>query len=213
MNSRWKILIPILVLLFPVVFWLVLVKGKNKFKRLPILAAYEVSSAGDTIYHTIPDFALLNQSGDTISLENVEGKVFVANFFFATCKTICPAMNAQVKRVQEAFADNDNIRILSFTVDPESDTVQALAAYGERMQANPKKWWFLTGPKEEIYTLARDGFLVPAAVGVGEDDFFHSQSLLLIDKERRMRAIREGTEAAQVDTLIDEIKVLLKEYE
>jgi len=213
MNSRWKILIPILVLLFPVVFWLVLIKGKNKFKRLPILAAYEITEAGDTVYHTIPDFALQNQLGDTISLKDVDNKIFVANFFFATCKTICPVMNAQVKRVQDAFKDNDNIRILSYTVDPESDSVQALAAYGERMQADPKKWWFLTGPKQEIYDLARDGYLVPAAVGVKEENFFHTQTLMLFDKERRMRAIREGTEATQVDTLIDEIKVLLKEYE
>jgi len=213
MNSRWKILAPILVILFPVIFWIVLTRGHNTFKKLPIVAPYEISVSGDTIYHTIPHFEFSNQLGKLVSDKDVEGKIYVANFFFATCPTICPQMNEQVHRLQEATKDLKNFQILSFTVDPENDTVEALAAYAEKMKADNSRWWFLTGNKDSIYTLAREGFLVPASMGSTARDFFHSQDLILIDKEKRMRGIYDGLEKAEVDTLIDEIKVLMKEYE
>ncbi len=213
MNPRWKIFIPLLVILFPVVFWLILVKGHNNFKKLPIVAPYEINAAGDTVYHTIPHFDFVNQEGKHISDADVDGKIYIASFFFATCKTVCPKMNEQVQRVQEVFKDVKDFRILSFTVDPENDTVQALAAYAKKMNADNSFWWFLTGPKDSIYNLARNGFFVPAAVGNTESDFFHSQDLILIDKEKRMRGIYDGTDRVDVDTLIDEIKVLMKEYQ
>ena len=213
MNPRWKILAPVLVILFPVIFWLLLTRGHNNFKRLPIVGPYELTTSGDTIYHKIPAFEFTNQEGKLISEKNVEGKIYIANFFFATCKTVCPAMNEQVHRVQEAFKDVKDIYFLSFTVDPENDSVEALAAYAKNMHADNSKWWFLTGNKDSIYTLAREGFLVPASMGSGARDFFHSQDLILIDKEKRMRGLYDGTEITEVDTLIDEIKVLMKEYE
>jgi protein SCO1 len=213
MNSRWKILAPILVILFPVIFWIVLTRGHNNFKRLPIVGPYELSASGDTTFHTIPRFEFTNQQGKTISDKDVDGKIFIANFFFASCKTVCPQMNEQVHRLQEAIKDYKDIRILSFTVDPENDTPEALAVYAEKMKADNSKWWFLTGNKDSIYTLAREGFLVPASMGAEARDFFHSQDLILVDKEKRMRGVYDGLEAAEVDTLIDEIKVLMKEYQ
>ena len=213
MNPRWKILAPVLVILFPVVFWLVLVRGHNNFKPLPVVGPYDIGVSGDTIYHTIPHFEFTNQEGKIISDKNTEGNIYVANFFFSTCKTVCPKMNEQVYRVQEAFKGNKDIHFLTFTVDPENDTVEALAQYAKTMKADNSKWWFLTGPKDSIYQLAREGFLVPASLGETAGDFFHSQDLILIDKEKRMRGIYDGTTIAEVDTLIDEIKVLLKEYE
>jgi protein SCO1/2 len=213
MNPRWKLVLPILVLLFPIVFWLVLIKGENNFKKLPFVGPYEVSANGDTIHHTIPSFHLVNQDGKTITDDSTRDKIYVANFFFATCPTVCPQMNEQVQRVQKAFKDEENFQILSFTVDPENDTVAALAEYAKRMNADNSLWWFLTGEKDSIYQLAREGFLVSAAAGKTAADFFHSQSLILIDKEKRIRGIYDGTEPAQVDTLIDEVKVLMKEYE
>jgi protein SCO1/2 len=213
MSHRWKLLAPLIVILFPVVLWLVLTRGHNKFDRLPFFGPFEISASGDTIYHSIPPFEFVNQKGKKISSKDVDGKIFVANFFFATCPTICPKMNNQVYRIQEEFKNNDNIRILSFTVDPESDSVEALAAYAGKMNANDSVWWFLTGNKDSIYALAREGFFVPAAIGEKENDFFHSQNLILVDREKRMRGIYDGLEKAEVDTLIDEIKVLLKEYQ
>ena len=211
MNSRWKILAPLLVILFPVIFWLVLIRGHNNFKKLPVIGPFDISVNGDTVYHTIPHFEFTNQQGKIISDKNLEGKIYVANFFFATCKTVCPKMNEQVQRVQETFKDVKDLQLLSFTVDPENDTVAALAEYAKKMKADDSKWWFLTGPKDSIYTLAREGFLVPASLSSRE--FFHSQDLILVDKDKKMRGIYDGTEPADVDTLIDEIKVLLKEYQ
>lgn len=213
MNPRWKILAPALVILFPVIFWLVLVRGHNNFRKLPVIGPFEISVNGDTVYHTIPHFELTNQEGKIISDKSIEGTIYVANFFFSTCKTVCPKMNEQVHRVQEAFKDIKDIHILTFTVDPDNDTVEALAEYAKKMKADNSKWWFLTGPKDSIYQLAREGFLVPASLGETANDFFHSQDLILIDKEKRMRGVYDGTVPAEVDTLIDEIKVLMKEYE
>ncbi len=211
-NPRWKLLAPIAVILFPVIFWLVLTRGHNQFKTLPYLGPYELSEKGDTVFHSIPHFSFVNQSGQTITDNDLKDKIYIANFFFATCQTVCPKMNEQVHRVQEAFKDNPDIRFLSFTVDPESDSVEALAAYAKMMNADNSKWWFLTGQKDSIYNLAREGYLVPAAIGRAENDFFHSQSLILIDKEKHMRGIYDGLEPAEVDTLIDEVKVLMHEY-
>lgn len=213
MNHRWKILGPLLVILFPVIFWIILTRGHNNFRHLPMVGPYTVSASGDTVYHSIPPFEFSNQLGQTISTKDLEGKIFVANFFFATCKTICPKMNEQVQRVQEAMKNAKDFRILSFTVDPDNDSVEALAAYAKTMKADNTKWWFLTGQKDSIYSLARNGFLVPAALGSTASDFFHSQDLILVDKNKKMRGIYDGTEPADVDTLIDEIKVLMKEYE
>lgn len=212
MNPRWKILAPALVILFPVIFWLVLVRGHNNFRRLPVIGPFEISVNGDTVYHIIPHFELTNQEGKIISDKSTEGTIYVANFFFSTCKTVCPKMNEQVHRVQEAFKDIKDIHILTFTVDPDNDTVAALADYAKKMKADNSQWWFLTGPKDSIYQLAREGFLVPASLGETANDFFHSQYLILIDKEKRMRGVYDGTVPAEVDTLIDEIKVLMKEY-
>ena len=129
MNPRWKILAPVLVILFPLIFWLILIRGHNNFKKLPVIGPFNISVSGDTVYHTIPNFEFVNQQGKTISDKDLEGKIFVANFFFATCKTVCPKMNDQVYRVQETFKDVKDLQFLSFTVDPENDTVPALAAY------------------------------------------------------------------------------------
>lgn len=211
MSPRWKILAPLAVILFPVILWLVLTRGQNKFKRLPMVGPFEVTTSGDTVFHTIPPFSFTNQNGEIISDQTVNDNIYVANFFFATCKTVCPAMNSQVSRAQDELKDVKGVRFLSFTVDPDNDNVSALKDYAEMMRADNSRWWFLTGDKDSIYNLAREGFLVPASIAAA-GDFFHSQDLILIDKEKRMRGIYDGTVLAEVDTLIDEIKVLLQEY-
>ncbi|HNP48213.1 MAG TPA: SCO family protein [Bacteroidia bacterium] len=213
-NSPFKrILIPLAILLFPVIFWLVLTRGTNHFKSLPVIGPVEINAQGDSVFHTVGSFSLLNQEGKVISDASLEGKIFVANFFFATCKTVCPKMNEQFKRVQEAFKDVSKIKMLSFTVDPDHDSVSVLKEYATKIGADSSMWWFLTGSKDSIYKIACEGFLVPAAAGKTADDFFHSQDLILVDKDKRIRGIYDGTEANEVDTLIDEMKVLLYETE
>jgi protein SCO1/2 len=210
---NWKVLIiPIGIIIFPIVFWLLISSGHNHFKRLPILGPADVNEHGDTVYHVVGPFRFTNQEGKIITDKNLEGKIFVANFFFATCKTVCPKMNEQVYRVQQKFKEDDNVRFLSFTVDPLHDSVPVLSEYARKMGGSDKQWWFLTGNKDSIYTLAREGFLVPAAEGKTANDFFHSQDLMLIDRQKHIRGVFDGAEPAQVDTLIDQIKVLEQEY-
>lgn len=213
MAARWKRLaIPLVILAFPVAFWLIISRGENHLKRLPVIGPADISANGDTIYHTIGNFSLLNQDGRTISQADLEGKVYVANFFFASCPTICPKMNGNFLKVQQAFKGSEEVRMLSYSVDPENDSVPALKAYAGKMFADSSIWWFLTGSKDSIYALARESYLVPAAAGKTAEDFFHSDQLILIDKEKRIRGLYDGLDPYAVDTLIAEIKVLLHEY-
>ena len=207
-----RILIILGILFLPCVFYLVLIQGKNHYKQLQIFGPKEALANGDTIYHTIPSFSFVNQEGKTISDKELEGKIYVANFFFATCPTICPKMNYNVKGLTEKYGKDDEVKFISFTVDPEQDSVAALAAYAKEMGANNNAWWFLTGNKDSIYELARDGFMVPAAGGKTAADFFHSQNLLLVDKEKRIRGIYDGLDESEVKKLNDEIEVLELEY-
>ncbi|MEO8085685.1 MAG: SCO family protein [Bacteroidota bacterium] len=207
-----RILIILSILFLPCVFYLVLIQGKNHFKHLEIYGPKEAVANGDTIYHTIPSFSFLNQEGKTITEKDLDGKIFVANFFFATCPTICPKMNFNVKGVTDKYKEDQQVKFLSFTVDPEQDSVQALAAYAKAQGADNNQWWFLTGDKDAIYSIARDGFLVPAAGGKTAADFFHSQDLMLIDRDKRIRGIYDGLDEADVKKLCDEIDVLEREY-
>lgn len=212
MSNPKKLLTILGVLFLPCVFYLVLIQGKNHFKQLEIYGPREPVANGDTIYHTIPPFSLVNQEGKTITDKDLEGKIFVANFFFVTCPTICPKMNDNLKGVTVKFRQDTGVKFLSFTVDPESDSVEVLNAYAKERSADANQWWFLTGNKESIYTLAREGFLVNAAEGKTAEDFFHSQDLILIDKEKRIRGLYDGLDAAEVKRLKDEIEVLQHEY-
>jgi protein SCO1/2 len=211
-KSAKRILAVVGILFFPSLFWLLLSTGKNNFKHLPYFGPYDVLENGDTVYHAIPPFNFNNQEGKAITPKDLDGKIYVANFFFATCPTICPKMTDQLVRVQNTFSNVDDLKILSYTVNPEHDSVTVLKEYATKHGANSKQWWFLTGNKDSIYAIARDGYLVPAAKGKTADDFFHTQDLILIDKEKHIRGIYDGMEQAEVDTLIDEIKVLMHEY-
>ncbi len=208
-SPVWKkIVLPFAILLFPVIFWLILITGKNHFKTLPFYGPVQISDQGDTTYHSVGSFHFQNQEGKWISDKDLEGKILVANFFFATCTSVCPDMNAQMARLQSKTSSEDDVRLISFTVDPEHDSVSVLLDYAKKLEADPSRWWFLTGDKDSIYTIAREGFLVSAAAGKTADDFFHSQDLILIDSKRRIRGMVDGTNYAEVDSLFDKIKLL-----
>ena len=201
------------ILIVPSLAYLFLITGKNNFKHLEIYGPRDLNSKGDTVYHTIPDFSFINQEGKTITQKDFEGKIYIADFFFATCPTICPKMSTQLQRVQKEFAAQRELKIISHTVNPEKDSVQALAQYAKQFMVNPRKWNLVTGNKKEIYDLARDGYYITALKGDGgPDDFIHSEKLVLVDKEKRIRGYYDGTNQASVDTLMDEIRVLLLEY-
>lgn len=188
---------------------------------VPVLKIYKPSDINPELVdkeqqsnkpHRIADFSLINQNGDTITLNNLEGKIYVADFFFTTCPTICPKMSEQMHRVYEKFRDNPEVMIVSHTVMPEVDSVPVLKKYAEKYNADADKWIFLTGPKEEIYQLARKSYFAVITKGDGgESDFIHTENFILVDKQKRIRGFYDGTSKEDVDRLIKEIGYLLKE--
>ena len=175
---------------------------------LPILGDKKLV-AEDTVYHRISDFQLINQSGDTVSGKNTQGKIYVANFFFATCQSICPEMSTQLKLVQAAFAEDDSVLILSHSVNPMHDTVEVLAAYAASYGATKNKWHLLTGDKKQIYELAKTSYLVNALEDDGSPEgFLHSELFLLIDTKGRIRGMYDGTYAPDVQKLIKDMRLL-----
>lgn len=211
--SRWQFLgVLFAILLLPSLVYLLLIMGKNHFKPLPIIGEREVAANGDTIYHTIPPFRFQNQEGKFISDTFYDGKIYVADFFFTKCTTICPKMSGSLQRVQDKFKAQRDLKLASFTVDPEADSVPVLRAYAKRFIVNSAKWNLMTGKKEDLYKLGVNGFLLPAQEdALDPEGFLHSEYCVLIDKQKRIRSMRDATDPAQVDTLIDEIMVLLQE--
>lgn len=166
--------------------------------------------------HKIGSFAFLNQKGDTITERFVEGKVYVAEYFFTTCGSICPIMNKQMKRVNNAYFDNPEVAILSFTVDPDIDTVAQMKRYADGHDIKGDHWQFLTGDKKELYQLARQSYFVlkPAEaenLGDAGSDFIHTNNFVLVDRESRIRGYYDGTNPDEVGTLLKDIQKLLEE--
>jgi protein SCO1/2 len=168
---------------------------------------------GDTTFRKVADFRLTSQEGKTVSQADLNNSIYVANFFFANCQGICKKMTSQMTRVQEKFKSNPNVKIVSYTVDPARDSVEALDAYAQTYGADPKMWYFLTGPKKEIYDLAINSYMLPAQeTNDGTVDFIHSEKFLLVDKDKHVRGIYDGTSQKDVDRLMTEIQVLLSTY-
>lgn len=166
----------------------------------------------DTLYHTIRNFSLTDQNAQNISGETVKNKIYVANFFFATCQSICPAMSSNLVGVQKAFENDDSVLILSHSVNPLHDTVAVLKAYAETYHALGNKWHLLTGDKKQIYDLAKTSYLVNALEDDGTPEgFLHSELMLLIDTKGRIRGMYDGTDKSQVQKLIEDIRLLKKE--
>lgn len=168
--------------------------------------------------HIIADFAFLNQLGDTIRKSDVAGKIFVTDYFFTTCGGICPKMTTQLQRVQSEFLDDPKFLILSHTVNPSTDSVSVMYNYAKRFKADPKKWWFLTGSKTDLYTMARKSYLIvpdeadPNFDHGGESDFIHTENFVLIDPDGRIRGIYDGTNGGEVSELIRDVYDLRREY-
>ncbi|MDJ1479167.1 SCO family protein [Cytophagaceae bacterium YF14B1] len=172
----------------------------------------------DTLFHTVPDFELTNQDGKQVKGASLKGKVVVADFFFTRCPGMCKKMSSQMTRVQERFQNNPEIQIVSFSVDPENDTVPALRNYADMYDIKTEKWQLLTGDKPQIYRLAKYGYFVtakendPTAQNL-EDQFVHTDKFVLVDKGGVIRGYYNGTNRKDVDRLITEIDILLQEYE
>lgn len=179
--------------------------------ELPILGERYVDDNQDTVYHTIAQFSFVNQVGDTISNADVSGKVYVADFFFTTCPTICPVMKKEMLRVHEKFKDNPNFKILSHSIDPTHDTQEVLKDYAEKLGITDASTWnFLTGDQEKIFEMGQTSYLTTAMADQMEPGgFLHSGAFLLIDQQGRIRGVYDGTKSDQVDRLINDIPKIL----
>ncbi|SHF68289.1 protein SCO1/2 [Salegentibacter echinorum] len=163
-------------------------------------------------YHTIKDFELLNQNGDTITQEDYKDKIYVADFFFTTCLTICPVMTDHMLKIQEKIKDDPEVLLLSHTVFPKTDSVPVLKEYAEEKGVIDAKWNLVTGDKKQIYNLARKSYLASKSNGDGGPyDMIHTENFVLVDKEKRIRGFYDGTDAEAIDDLMHDIKVLQKE--
>ena len=162
-------------------------------------------------YHTIADFSFTNQNGKTITQKNYEGKIYVADFFFTTCQTICPIMTTNMTEVQKAFSNNPNVMILSHTVTPEIDSVPVLKKYALKQGVNDSKWNMVTGDKKDIYYIARKSYLA-VKTGKPEEmyDMVHTENFVLVDTKRRVRGFYDGTKKEDVQRLIEDINWLLE---
>ncbi len=203
----------------PIVWILINKTGQHYSAKLPILFEKEIAANGDTIYHTVDNFKLVNQNGDSVTLANYKGKLLLVNFFFANCETVCPKLTYFIKHnIYKEFEKDTTIRFLSLSVDPESDSAKALLAYANKYEAKFPQWQFLTGSKTKIYDLALNSFKIPGA----EDEhqgLFHSNKLVLVDKELRIRGVfdtenvtKEGKEMPE-KLIIDAVRALKLEYQ
>jgi protein SCO1 len=170
-------------------------------------------TAAQTITHTIPAFSFTDQNGKQITQKNIEGKIHVANFMFTLCGSICPTMTKHMKLVQDAFQNNTDVVMLSYSVTPWIDDVSRLKAYANNNNINVANWHLLTGSKAQIYTLSRKGYFAEEDLGFTKDstDFLHTEHVLLVDKSKRIRGIYNGTLQLEIEQLIKDMMVLLKE--
>jgi len=199
---------------------LLFVSSCKQDKKLPIYGLRETKavknsdgSAGvDTVYQTIPAFKLLNQDSVYITNEHFKGKIYIADFFFTSCTSICPIMHRNLKKIYEKFADNPDVMFLSHTIDFKYDKPSALKKYARKLGVDGPKWQFVYGPKETVYTLATKSYLVSVeADSTDKQGYVHQGFLVLIDKDRRIRGAYDGTNPEQVAQLEKDIPVLLAE--
>lgn len=163
-------------------------------------------------YHTIPDFELLNQNGDIITQADYEGKIYIADFFFTTCQTICPIMTDHMLQIQERIKNDPEILLISHTVIPEADSVPQLKKYALEKGVIDEKWNLVTGDKKQIYDLARKSYLAAKSEGdAGPFDMIHTENFVLIDEQNRIRGYYDGTDSKAIADLMHDISVLKNE--
>jgi len=192
----------------------------EKEKPLPIFGEREVvakevngQKVADTVYHTIANFRFVNQDSMYVTNETFKDKIYVADFFFTSCRTICPKMKTQMLRVYDSIQGLSDVLILSHTIDPDYDTVGLLHDFADRLGVKSDKWHFVTGVRDSIYSIAQTSYFATAMMDKTEPDgFIHSGAFLLIDKQGRIRGKYDGTIEEDVNRLIVDIRRLRNEY-
>ncbi|NRD18423.1 SCO family protein [Winogradskyella eckloniae] len=160
-------------------------------------------------YHKIADFSLTNQNGKTITQDDYKDKIYVADFFFTTCPTICPIMTKNMAQIQKAILNDDEVMLLSHSVTPKIDSVAQLKKYAIEKGVIDRKWNLVTGDKKQIYKLARKSYLAVKTDGNGDAyDMIHTENFMLIDKKRQIRGFYDGTNSEEIERLLDDIETL-----
>ncbi len=191
------------------------------FLALVLVVYYVVMTTDETAKNKIPvisqvkHFSFINQDGQIVTEKDIQGKVVVVEYFFTTCKGICPRMNAHMKSIYEEFKDHPDFLILAHTSKPEEDSVARLKFYADSLKINTKKWYLLTGRKDSLYNMARTSYLIDDAqniVNTIEDDFLHTQFFALVDKNGQVRgSVYDGLKKQEINQLKINIRLLLKE--
>lgn len=207
LSRRASVVLPVLL----VAIVSILESCKTKELPLPIFGERKVVN-GDTLFHRIAPFAFVDQDSAVVTNDTFRGKVYVADFFFTSCRTICPIMKTQMLRVYEATRDMSDVQIISHTIDPEYDTVALLRDFAKRLGVASGRWHFVTGVKDSIYKIAQTSYFATALEDKSEPDgFIHSGAFLLIDRQGRIRGKYDGTKEEEVNRLIVDIKKLRRE--
>lgn len=208
MNKKMKSGLLLFMLVGPLLlFGLFHLFGTNHY-NIPTFYPLKVNEDGDTLYHTIPNFTFINQNEEEITINDYKDKLFVVDFFFTTCPTICPKLSSNIAYLQKSFKNHSDVMFLSHTIDPTHDSIPVLKEYADLYGVKDGVWNLVTGDKEYIYEQAKEGYKLI----VGEKDgLFHSEKLVLVDKKLHIRGYYDGTNPEEVEKLLSEIRVLLYE--
>jgi protein SCO1/2 len=188
-------------------------------RKLPIYGEREIVHKNvngidvtDTIYKTIPSFSFLNQDSTYITNTFFDGEIYIADFFFTSCPTVCPIMHRNLSKVYQHFRNNKQIRFLSYSIDFKNDKPAVLKEYAKKLGVFDNRWQFVTGPKEQVYTLAEKSYVSAAQeAGDAPGGYIHSGYFILIDGQRRLRGVYDGTDSLSVQQLDEDIEILFKE--
>ncbi|MCH5598196.1 SCO family protein [Niabella ginsengisoli] len=188
-----------------------LVSCSSQPQILPILGAPAVNGS-DTVYPAIPDFRFIDQDSNIVTQSSFKNKIYITDFIFLSCPTICPRMTKEMKTVYTTFASDDRVKLLSHTIDPDRDSIERLKAYANSLNASSSKWHFVTGNQDSIIYLAEKAYYSTAYPdSTSPGGFAHSAALLLIDKNKHIRGVYNSTEPKETERLINDIQILLKE--
>jgi len=226
--SRKALTAVFLAVMVPVICYLLVKRASDRAIGMPGRFFYDSvkttmrdgKALTDTLWHSVTDFRFQNQLGKTVSLSDLPGKVIVADFFFTRCPSICPKLTANIRKLQDALSTKDQfkqlnpayIQFISFSVDPERDSVSVLRTYADHWGINPDIWWLLTGPKKEIYDFSLNELKLGQSDGEGVDsNFIHTQKLVLLDKERVVRGYYNGLDSVDLAKLANDMVFIMLE--
>lgn len=219
-SGAKKYLVLFAILFLPTIAYLFFVRGEHNFAHLPFITYTDINGVEQN--RKAPDFSFTNQNGETITEQDLRGNIYLVDFFFTSCPSICPIMTANMMKIQDRFSHYDEFRLVSHTVDPKRDTPEKLKEYADDRKIDLTKWHFLTGQKDSLYTVAYDYLCSAMEDSLADGGFLHTEYFVLVDKEGFLRSreddngniigVYDGTDAHQIRDLIDDIKVLMAEY-